>query len=110
MALLLSRPMMATARIDARVPRTTAQMFTPQKLTWILEKLTLGGGVRWQGRFLSIGTSTKVVEQRPCTLTSLMAWYELTSHIDVSININKAFDNKYAMQKGGFETVSYGVP
>ncbi|KPY61511.1 TonB-dependent receptor domain-containing protein, partial [Pseudomonas syringae] len=97
-------------RLNAQVPRTTAQMFTTYKLPGILEELTLGGGVRWQSRFLSSSTSTRVAEQEPYALTSLMARYELTSSMDVSINVNNVFDKKYATQKGDFDTVSYSAP
>ncbi|KQQ57294.1 TonB-dependent receptor [Pseudomonas sp. Leaf127] len=98
------------ARLNAQVPRTTAQMFTTYKFPGMLEKLTLGGGVRWQSRFLSSSTSTRVAEQDPYALTSLMARYELTNSMDVSINVNNVFDKKYATQKGDFDTVSYGAP
>ena len=98
------------ARLNAQVPRTTAQMFTTYKLPGMLEKLTLGGGVRWQSRFLSSSTSTRVAEQDPYALTSLMARYELTNSMDVSINVNNVLDKKYATQKGDFDTVSYGSP
>ena len=98
------------ARLNAQVPRTTAQMFTTYTLPGMFEKLTLGGGVRWQSRFLSSSTSTRVAEQDPYALTSLMARYELTRNMDVSINVNNVFDKKYATQKGDFDTVSYGAP
>lgn len=97
-------------RLNAQVPRTTAQMFTTYRLPGIWEKLTLGGGIRRQSRFLSSSTSTRVAEQDPYALTSLMARYEMTSHMDVSINVNNVFDKKYATQKGDFDTVSYGAP
>ncbi|WP_109791122.1 MULTISPECIES: TonB-dependent siderophore receptor [Pseudomonas] len=98
------------ARLNAQVPRTTAQMFTTYKLPGMLEKLTLGAGVRWQSRFLSSSTSTRVAEQDPYALTSLMARYELSRNMDLSINVNNVFDKKYATQKGDFDTVSYGAP
>jgi outer membrane receptor for ferric coprogen and ferric-rhodotorulic acid len=98
------------ARLNAQVPRTTAQMFTTYTLPGMFEKLTLGGGVRWQSRVLSSSTSTRVAEQDPYALTSLMARYELARNIDVAINVNNVFDKKYATQKGDFDTVSYGAP
>ncbi|GAB1617463.1 TonB-dependent siderophore receptor [Pseudomonas sp. NGC7] len=98
------------ARLNPQVPRTTAQIFTTYKLSGILEKVTLGGGVKWQSRFLGSSTSTREAEQDPYSLTSLMARYELTKNIDLSININNVFDRKYATQKGDFDTVSYGTP
>lgn len=98
------------ARLNPQVPRTTAQIFTTYKLTGMLEKFTLGGGIRWQSRFSSSSTSSREAEQDPYSLTSLMARYELTKNIDLSININNVFDKKYATQKGDFDTVSYGTP
>ena len=39
-----------------------------------------------------------------------MGHYAITKNTDVAVNLNNVFDKKYALQKGDFDTVSYGAP
>ena len=41
---------------------------------------------------------------------SLVARYAFTKKTNVAVNLNNAFDKKYALQKGDFDTVGYGAP
>ena len=100
-------------RLNSQIPRTTAQLFTTYQLSGELSKLTLGGGVKWQSRFYkapNTGTSSFGGEQRSYALASLMGRYSITKQANVTINLNNVFDKKYALQKGDFDTVSYGAP
>ncbi len=100
-------------RLNSQIPRTTAQLFTTYQLSGELCKLTLGGGVKWQSSFYkapNTGTSSLGGEQRSYALASLMGRYSITKQADVTINLNNVFDKKYALQKGDFDTVSYGAP
>ena len=75
--------------------------------------MTLGGGIKWQSRFYqtpNTGTSTLGGEQGSYALVSLMGRYDITQKFDLSVNLNNLFDKKYALQKGDFDTVSYGAP
>jgi len=100
-------------RLNSQIPRTTAKLFTTYQLPREWNKLTLGGGVRWQSRFYqapNTGTSTLGGEQASYALVSLMGRYDITKKINVAVNINNVFNKKYALQKGDFDTVSYGAP
>lgn len=100
-------------RLNSQIPRTTVQLFTIYQLPGEWSKLTLGGGVRWQSRFYqapNTGTSSLGGEQGSYALVSLVARYAFTEKMNVAVNINNVFDKKYALQKGDFDTVSYGAP
>ncbi|ATE77111.1 TonB-dependent siderophore receptor [Pseudomonas frederiksbergensis] len=100
-------------RLNAQLPRTTAQLFTTYRLPGAWNKLTLGTGVKWQSRFYQVpgvGTSTLGGEQSAYALTSVMGRYALSKNIDLGLNVNNLFDKKYALQKGDFDTVTYGAP
>lgn len=101
------------ARLNSQIPRTTAQLFTTWQLPGEWSKLSLGGGVKWQSRFYqaaNTGTSSLGGEQGSYALGSLMGHYAITKNTDVAVNLNNVFDKKYALQKGDFDTVSYGAP
>ncbi|ELZ1261967.1 TonB-dependent siderophore receptor [Vibrio fluvialis] len=100
-------------RLNSKLPRTTAQLFNTYQLPGDWHSLTLGGGIKWQSRFYqtpNTGTSTLGGEQGSYALVSLMGRYDITQKFDLSVNLNNLFDKKYALQKGDFDTVSYGAP
>lgn len=100
-------------RLNSKLPRTTAQLFTTYQLPGEWSKVTLGGGVKWQSSFYqasNTGTSSLGGEQGSYALVSLMARYAITKQTDVAVNVNNVFDKKYALQKGDFDTVGYGAP
>ncbi|HBO3232852.1 TPA: ferric-rhodotorulic acid/ferric-coprogen receptor FhuE [Pseudomonas aeruginosa] len=100
-------------RLNSQIPRTTAQLFTTYQLPGEWNKLTLGGGVKWQSRIYqapNTGTSSLGGEQSSYALVSLVGRYAITKKINVAVNVNNLFDKKYALQKGDFDTVTYGAP
>ncbi len=103
----------AGVRLNSQIPRTTAQLFTTYRLPGEWSQWTLGAGARWQSRFYqapNTGTSSLGGEQRSYALASLMARYAVTKKTNVTVNVSNVFDRKYALQKGDFDTVSYGAP
>lgn len=102
-----------SVRLNSQIPRSTANVFTTWALPGAWNKLMLGGGVKWQSRFYQApgtGTSTLGGEQGSYALVSLLARYAITQKTSLAINVNNALDKKYALQKGDFDTVSYGAP
>lgn len=100
-------------RLNPQLPQTTAQLFTTYRLQGEWKKLTLGGGVRWQSRIHQIaagGTGTRYAEQDAYALASLMGHYDITNKINLALSVNNLFGKKYALQKGAFDTVTYGEP
>jgi len=103
----------AGVRLNSQIPRTTAQLFTTYQLPGAWSQVTLGAGAKWQSRFYqapNTGTSSLGGEQSPYALVSLLARYAITPKATVTVNVNNVFDKKYALQKGDFDTVSYGAP
>lgn len=103
----------AHERLNTQLPRTTAQLFTTYRLPGQWDRLTLGGGFKWQSRFYNApntGTSSLGGEQGSYALLSVMGRYSITDKSSVAINVNNVLDRKYALQKGDFDTVGYGAP
>lgn len=100
-------------RLNTQLPRTSAQFFTTYTLPGQWNQFTLGGGIKWQSSFYQApgtGTSTLGGEQGSYALVSLMGRYDISKRTNVVINVNNALDKKYALQKGDFDTVTYGAP
>ncbi|MGK5024823.1 TonB-dependent siderophore receptor [Janthinobacterium sp. RB2R34] len=100
-------------RFNSQLPRSTAQLSTTWQLPGDWSKLTLGAGVNWQSRFYqapNTGTSSLGGEQGSYALASLMGRYFINNKTSVAVNVNNLFDRNYALQKGDFDTVSYGAP
>lgn len=99
--------------MNTQLPRTAAQLFTTYRLPGQWDRLTLGGGFKWQSRFYNApntGTSSLGGEQGSYALLSVMGRYSITDKSSVAINVNNVLDRKYALQKGDFDTVGYGAP
>lgn len=100
-------------RLNSQIPRTTAQLFTTYQLPGEWSRLTLGGGIKWQSRFYqapNTGTSSRGGEQSSYALVSLMARYVLNNRTNVAFNVNNVLNKNYALQKGDFDTLTYGAP
>ncbi|WP_252717214.1 TonB-dependent siderophore receptor [Herbaspirillum sp. B65] len=100
-------------RLNSQIPRTTAQLFTTYQLPGAWSQLTVGGGVKWQSSFYeaaNTGTSTLGGEQGAYALGSLMARYAFSKKTTLTVNVNNLFNKTYALQKGDFDTVTYGAP
>lgn len=100
-------------RLNSQIPRTTAQFFTTYQLPGAWSQLTLGGGVKWQSRIYeapNTGTSSLGGEQGAYSLVSLVGRYAITKKVKVAVNVNNVLNKKYALQKGDFDTVTYGAP
>ena len=100
-------------RLNTQLPRTTAKLFTTYRLPGEWNKLTVGGGVNWQSSIYEspgVSTSTLGGEQGSYALVSLMSRYAINKQVDLGLNVNNLLDRKYALQKGDFDTVSYGEP
>ncbi|MDQ1119043.1 MULTISPECIES: TonB-dependent siderophore receptor [Pseudoxanthomonas] len=100
-------------RLNSQLPRTTAQLFTTYQLPGTWSRLALGGGVKWQSRIYeapNVGTSSLGGEQGAYALASLMGRYAIARKTTLGVNLENVFDRKYALQKGDFDTVTYGAP
>lgn len=98
--------------------RSTFKLFTTYRLPAKWSQLTVGGGVRWQGRTYRngagpnndgvLGTADDRLEQAAYSVVDLMASYKLTPKVSLALNINNLFDKSYltTLRQGA----QYGSP
>ncbi|MFL9610512.1 TonB-dependent siderophore receptor [Methylobacillus sp. Pita2] len=80
-------------RAFTRLPLHTLKLFTTYRLPGAWNKLTLGGGLNWQNSIRS-GSAIEYT-QGSVALVNLMARYEVSSNLSVSLNLNNALDKEY---------------
>lgn len=88
--------------LDTTVPANTFKLFTTYRIAGIGEGLTVGGGVRWQSDVYTDntvdvgGVDTPVrFEQKAYSVVDLMARWQATRQVAVSVNLNNTFDTSY---------------
>ncbi|WP_122664681.1 TonB-dependent siderophore receptor [Pseudomonas viridiflava] len=95
-------------------PEDQLNFYTSYKLTGSLDKLTLGGGARWQGKGWQDVDNGRGVNrefsQDPYWLVDLMARYQISKNLSASVNLNNAFDKKYFTNIGFYRSSYYGDP
>jgi outer membrane receptor for ferric coprogen and ferric-rhodotorulic acid len=96
-------------------PEDQLSFYTSYKLKGNLDKLTVGGGARWQ----SAGWQTvynagkrdyEKFTQDPYWLVDLMARYQLTENLSATLNVNNLFDKVYFTNIGFYDSAYYGDP
>ncbi|WP_175652894.1 TonB-dependent siderophore receptor [Pseudomonas sp. Marseille-P9899] len=100
-------------------PEDQVSFYTSYKLKGSLDKLTVGGGARWQ----SAGWQTvynwgydnragryEKFTQDPYWLVDLMARYQFTDNLSATVNVNNLFDKKYFTNIGFYDSAYYGDP
>ena len=93
------------ARVRTTSPSTTLKLFTTYRLPDRLDRLTLGGGVRWQSKAWRdevgpdndgiAGTADDRLTQGSYAVVDLMARYQITDGLSLAVNLNNLFDEKY---------------
>ena len=96
-------------------PEDQVNLYTTYKLTGPLDKLTLGGGARWQSQ----GWKTvyngglrrnEKFSQDPYWLVDLMARYQITPNLSATLNVNNVFDKNYFTNIGFYDSAYPGDP
>ncbi len=96
-------------------PRKLLKLFTTYNLPGDWNKLTVGGGVNWEGNNY-VDTTNPVtsqperLEQKAYSLVNLMARYDIDEQLSAQLNIDNLFDEKYFSQIGFFNQYAYGEP
>lgn len=80
-----------------------------------LDRLTIGGGARWQSRsWQNIYNRTKAqyqdFSQDAYWLVDVMARYQVTENLSATLNVNNLFDKYYYTNIGFYNTAYYGDP
>ncbi|MCS5517506.1 TonB-dependent receptor [Pseudomonas qingdaonensis] len=103
------------AKVATWEPEDQLNLYTTYKLGGRLDKLTVGGGARWQGKGWQVlnnyakGTNDTFT-QTPYWLVDLMARYQFTEHLSASVNVYNLFDKYYYTNIGFYNSSYYGDP
>ncbi|SDU42172.1 TonB-dependent siderophore receptor [Pseudomonas yamanorum] len=102
-------------KISTFEPEDQVKLYTTYKLKGDLDKLTVGGGVRWQ----SVGWQDiyntphggyEEFSLEAYWLVDLMTRYQITKNVSATLNVNNIFDKSYYTNIGFYNSAAYGEP
>ncbi|MBT1270470.1 TonB-dependent siderophore receptor [Pseudomonas sp. VS38] len=102
-------------KISTFEPEDQVKLYTTYKLKGDLDKLTVGGGVRWQ----SVGWQDiyntphggyEEFSQEAYWLVDLMTRYQITKNVSATLNVNNILDKSYYTNIGFYNSAAYGEP
>ncbi|CAL95610.1 ferric-rhodotorulic acid/ferric-coprogen receptor FhuE [Azoarcus olearius] len=102
-------------KVNTNHPRRMLKLFTTWQLPGAWEKLTVGGGINWEGENYTAVTNpvtgaAEKLKQRPYALVNLMARYQISKAVSAQLNVNNLFDKTYYSQIGFYNQLAYGAP
>lgn len=102
-------------KISTFEPEDQVTLYTSYKLRGSLDKLTIGGGARWQSvGWQDIYNSPKggyeEFSQKAYWLVDAMARYQFSEHLSATLNANNVFDKSYYTNIGFYNSAAYGEP
>ncbi|MFJ4344410.1 TonB-dependent siderophore receptor [Pseudomonas sp. NPDC089401] len=100
--------------VNVGFPKNSFKLFTTYDLTGDLNRLTLGGGIRWEsatsyGNTEVIPDTTLEASQGSYALVDLLARYRFDDHFTGTVNVNNLFDRKYYASTSVYSDL-YGEP
>ncbi|MGE8349383.1 MAG: TonB-dependent siderophore receptor [Pseudomonas protegens] len=103
------------AKISTFEPENQVNLYTSYKLKGDLDKLTVGGGLRWQsvGWYSVYNAPRKInedISQDAYWLVDLMTRYQITPNLSATLNVNNLFDKSYYTNVGFYNSAAYGEP
>ena len=105
-------------KVSTWEPEDQVSFYTTYKLKGNLDKLTVGGGARWQSAgwqtvrnwgYPGGGRSEKFT-QEPYWLVDLMTRYQVTENLSATLNVNNLFDKHYYTNIGFYDSAYPGDP
>lgn len=96
-------------------PEDQVSLYTSYRLQGSLDKLTVGGGARWQ----SVGWQSiynaplghdEKISQESYWLVDLMTRYQISKQLAATLNVNNVFDKSYYTNVGFYNSAAYGEP
>jgi len=107
------------AFLDKRLNASLALFLTNQKNVaeyvdynpGALNQPTVGGGLRWQSKTENLGywvDESRSIVQKPYAVADLMARYDITPMMPLTLNVNNVFDKRYFRTMGFNNSVYYG--
>ena len=102
-------------KISTFEPEDQVSVYTSYKFKGNLDKLTVGGGARWQSvGWQDIYNSPKggyeEFSQESYWLVDLMTRYQFTKNVSATLNVNNIFDKTYYTNIGFYNSAAYGEP
>ncbi|WP_319006055.1 TonB-dependent siderophore receptor [Methylobacillus gramineus] len=102
-------------KVSTWEPENQFTLFSSYKFAGNLDKLTIGGGGRWQSKGWQILTNrraarTEEFSQSAYGVVDIMARYQLSKQLSANLNINNVFDKKYYTNIGFYNSGYYGEP
>ncbi|AIG01016.1 ligand-gated channel [Pseudomonas fluorescens] len=102
-------------KVSTWEPEDQLSFYTTYTLKGSLDRLTIGGGARWQNRswqelYNRYKAKNEEFAQEAYWLVDLMARYQVTENLSATLNLNNAFDKKYYTNIGFYNTAYYGDP
>ncbi|UTF60644.1 TonB-dependent siderophore receptor [Gilvimarinus sp. DA14] len=101
--------------VNTNQPDQLIKLYTTYQFGGALDKLTVAGGVNWQGENYTDTTNPVTgqderLEQDAYALVSLMTRYDITSQLSVQLNVDNLLDETYYSQIGFYNQLEYGEP
>ncbi|KQW68132.1 hypothetical protein ASE17_06640 [Phenylobacterium sp. Root77] len=101
--------------VQAHHPRKVLRLSTKYELSGALDRLSLGGSLRWESRppQTAVNPGTNLVEavgQPSYVVVNLLAQYDLTDQTTVQLNVNNVFDETYYSNNAWFAGFVYAEP
>lgn len=101
--------------VNTDQPHELLKLFTTYRLPDGLDRLTIGGGLNWEGRNYTDTTNPATgdperLQQDSYALVSLMARYDVTEQIAIQANLENLFNKTYYSQIGFYSQLAYGAP
>ena len=102
-------------KVSTWEPEDQFTIFSTYKLKGNLDKLTIGGGGRWQSKGWQMLTNrplnrTEEFSQSAYGVVDLMARYQISPQLSANLNVNNVFDKKYYTNIGFYNSGYYGEP
>ncbi|BCG26684.1 TonB-dependent receptor [Pseudomonas tohonis] len=96
--------------VNVGFPRNNVKLFSTYDLTGDLNRLTLGGGVRWESATRYENRDLKALaSQGSYALVDLLARYRFDEHFTGTLNVNNLFDKAYYASTSIYSDL-YGEP
>ncbi|WP_312511849.1 TonB-dependent siderophore receptor [Massilia sp.] len=101
--------------VNSLYPRKTLRAFASYRLPGAWRKLTVGGGVNWQGSVYTVDRTVAAgldgrTEQESYALVNLMARYDFTRQLSAQLNVSNATDKTSFGMSAGSNQITYNAP
>lgn len=102
-------------KVSTWEPENQVSFFTSYTLKGSLDRLTVGGGARWQGRtwqdvYNRPRGNWEKFSQDNFWVVDVMTRYQITDSLSATLNVNNVFDKTYYTNIGFYESGTYGEP